>query len=257
MQIVTIISDFGLKDHYSALLKGSILKNNDSVQIIDISHQVDTHDIRQASYFLNAICKKFPEGTIHVVAVNNYYEPGYEIIMFQYKGYYFIGPNNGVFSLAFDSVDEDAIYKVILDDGNADLFNLIAHGVGLISQNMSITEVGPPLNNYVKKLDIKPVVTNNEIRATIMHVDKYDNVILNVHREFFEYAQKGRSFEIFFKYYDPITVISELYSDVPVGEVVCLFNSAHYLEIGINMGKAATQLHLSKDETIQIKFLEA
>ena len=58
----------------------------------------------------------------------------------------------GVFSLAFDSVDEDAIYKILVDDGKADLFNIIAHGVSLISQQMAITEVGPPLNNYVKKI---------------------------------------------------------------------------------------------------------
>jgi S-adenosylmethionine hydrolase len=81
-------------------------------------------------------------------------------------------------------------------------------------------------------------------------------VILNVHREFFEYARKGRKFELFFKYYNPITEISTLYSEVPVGEAVCLFNSANYLEIAINMGNAASQLDLMKDETIQIKFLD-
>ena len=159
--------------------------------------------------------------------------------------------------MAFDSVDEDAIYKILVDDGKADLFNIIAHGVSLISQQMTITEVGPPLNNYVKKIDIQPVVTSEEIRATIIHIDKFENVIINVHREFFEYIQKGRLFEIFFKYYDPVREISNTYADVAVGEVVCLFNSANYLEIAINLGKAASQLHLMKDETIQIKFLDS
>lgn len=257
MQIVTLITDFGLSDYYSALLKGTILNHNSNVQIIDVTHNVDTHDIRQAAYFLNAVCKKFPKGTIHIVAVNNYYDHNYEIILFEYKNQYFIGPNNGVFSLAFDSVDEDAIYKVMVDDGAQDLFNQIAHGVGLISNNMAITEVGPPLNNYIKKIDIQPVVTQEEIRATIIHIDKFENVIINVHKEFFEYVAKGRKFEIFFKYYDPVREISDSYADTPIGEVVCLFNSANYLEIAINMGKAASQLHLMKDETIQIKFIES
>jgi len=257
MQIVTLISDFGQTDYYCALLKGSILNLNSDIQIVDVTNDIDTYDIRQAAYFLNAVCKKFPQNTIHIVAVNNYYDPDYEIILFEYKGQFFIGPNNGVFSLAFDSVDENAIYKILLDDGKSDLFNLIAHGVSLISQKMNITEVGPPLNNYTKKIDIQPVVTPEEIRATIIHIDKFENVIINVHREFFEYVQKGRQFEIFFKYYDPVKQISESYADVPVGEVICLFNSANYLEIAINMGKAASQLHLMKDETIQIKFLNS
>ncbi|MBT8232569.1 MAG: SAM-dependent chlorinase/fluorinase [Saprospiraceae bacterium] len=257
MQVVTLISDFGESDYYAALLKGAILSHNSDIQIIDISHDIDTHDISQAAFYLSACCKKFPEGTIHIVAVNNYYDPDFEVVLFEYKNHFFIGPNNGVFSLAFDSVNEDAIYKILLDDGENSLFNLFAHGVSLISQNMAITEVGPPLNNYVKKLDIQPVVTNNEIRATIIHIDKFENVILNVHREFFEHIRKNRPFELFFKYYDPVREISNIYSDVAVGEVVCLFNSANYLEIAINMGKAASQLHLMKDETIQIKFLES
>jgi S-adenosylmethionine hydrolase len=255
MSIVTIISDFGQKDHYAALLKGAILTNNPSINIIDITHEVDTHDIRQASYHLNAVCKKFPPGTIHVVAVNNFYDTDYEIIVFEYKEMFFVGPNNGLFSLAFDSIEEDQVYKVALDEQDNSMFDLIAHGVGLISHDMSITEVGPPLNRFEKKIDVKPVMTSDEIRGTIIHIDKFENVIVNVHREFFDHFRKGRDFEIFFKYYDPITKISDNYSNAAVGEVLCIFNSANYLEISINMGKAASQLDLMKDETIQIKFL--
>ena len=210
---------------------------------------------KRQAYHLNAVCKKFPPKTIHVVAVNNYYDINYEVIVFEYKNMFFVGPNNGLFSLAFDSIDEGQIYRVALDEEDCSMFDLIAHGVGLISHDMSITEVGPPLNRFEKKIDVKPVMTSDEIRATIIHIDKFENVIINVHREFFEHFRKGRNFEIFFKYYDPITKISENYSNAAVGEVLCIFNSANYLEISINMGKAASQLDLMKDETIQIKFL--
>jgi S-adenosylmethionine hydrolase len=256
MQLVTIISDFGTKDYYGALLKGTILNLNPNIQFVDVSHDIDTHDIRQAAYFLNATCKKFPESTIHIVAVNNFYDPNFEIILFEYKNHYFIGPNNGIFSLAFDSIDEEQIYKIVLDEDESHLFDLIAHGVGLISKDMAITEVGPPLNHFEKKLDIQPVMTSNEIRATIIHIDKYENVVINVHKEYFEHVRKGRKFEIFFKYYNPITEINKIYSDVSVGEVVALFNSANYLELALNMGNAAGQLDLMKDETIQIRFLD-
>ncbi len=256
MQLVTLISDFGTKDYYAALLKGSILSLDSNIQIIDITHEIDTHDIRQAAYVLNATAKKFPKGSIHVVAVNNYYEPNFEFIIFEYKDHFYVGPNNGVFSLAFDSVNEDEIYKIVLDEDDCQLFDLVAHAISLISQDMAITEVGVPLNRYVKKLEVQPVITNNEIRATIIHIDRFDNVILNVHREFFEHARMGRDFELFFKFYNPIKEISKIYSDVPEGEAVCLFNTANYLEIAINMGAAASQLDLMKDETIQIKFLD-
>jgi len=255
MKTVTLISDFGIKDHYAALLKGAMLSLNPSLNLVDVSHQVDTHDIRQAAYFLKATYKKFPKGTIHVVAVNNFYTTDYEMICFEHKEQFFIGPNNGIFSLTFDTVEEALIYKIVLDEDQRDLFSLIAHGVDLISKGLSITEVGPPLNHYEKKLAVQPVVTDNEIRATIVHIDKYENLVLNVHREFYEHISRGRDVEIYFKFHSPIKKIQNNYSDVPIGEVVCLFNAANYLEISINMGKAASQLDLNKDETIPIRFV--
>jgi len=242
MRAVTIISDFGIKDHYVALLKGAILKHHSDLHLIDVSHQVDTYDIRQASYFIKSIYNSFPEGTINIVA--------------EYKDRFFIGPNNGIFSLAFDSINEEAIYRIVIDEAEQNLFELIGHGVSLICKGMSITEVGPPLNRFEKKLEIQPVITDNEIRATITHIDKFDNIILNVHREYFEYIRKDRQFEIYFKFFDPARSINKSYSAVPVGEVVCLFNSSNYLEIAINLGKAASLLDLRRDETIQIKFLD-
>jgi len=255
MKAVTLISDFGTQDQYSAMLKGAMLSLNPDLNIVDVSHQVDTHDIRQAAYFLKAIYQKFPAGTIHIVAVHNFYDPNFEIICFEHKERYFIGPNNGVFSLTFDTVDESSIYRIVFDEDRNDLFSLIAHGVALISKGLSITEVGPPLNHYEKKLAVQPVITDNEIRATIVHVDKYENLVLNVHKEFFEYIRKGRQVEIYFKFQSPVKQIHNNYSEVPMGEVVCLFNAANYLEISINMGKAASQLDLMKDETIPIRFV--
>ena len=152
-------------------------------------------------------------------------------------------------------VDESLIYKIVFDEDRHDLFSLIAHGVALISKGLSITEVGPPLNHYEKKLAVQPVISDNEIRATIVHIDKYENLVLNVNRELFEYVRKDRQLEIYFKFQSPVTQIHTNYSEVPIGEVVCLFNAANYMEISINMGKAASQLDLRKDETIPIRFV--
>lgn len=255
MQLVSLITDFGSKDHYAALLKAEILNRYKEVQFVDITHEVDTHDIRQAAYFLSATAKSFPAKTCHIVNVNSFYDYNFEIIIFEYKEQYYLGPNNGVFSLAFDSIDEKKVIQVINDEAERDLFKTIAHGVALINSNLPFAELGPLVEVFHKKIDIQPVITQNEIRATIIHIDKFENIVLNVHREFFRHIQNGREFEIYFKFTNPITSISTNYSEVPIGDVLCHFNSANYLEISINMGKAASQLDLQKDETIQIKFV--
>ena len=87
-----------------------------------------------------------------------------------------------------------------------------------------------------------------------MYIDQFDNVILNITRTLFDEVGRGRSFELFFKRHDPITVLSTDFHDVAVGGTLCRFNSAHLLEIAINMGKAASLLGLRVEDTVQIDF---
>jgi hypothetical protein len=65
---------------------------------------------------------------------------------------------------------------------------------------------------------------------------------------------KGRKFSLYFKRNDPITELSGNYCDVEIGEQLCLFNTAGFLEIAINMGRAATLLGLKADDTVEVVF---
>ena len=80
---------------------------------------------------------------------------------------------------------------------------------------------------------------NNWIEGQIIFIDNFENVIVNITKEDFETQRKGRSFKIVFKRDEVIDRISDTYADVPEGEKLALFNSAAYLEIGINKGNAA------------------
>ena len=93
-----------------------------------------------------------------------------------------------------------------------------------------------------------------QIRGSVIYVDHYENVIVNVQKELFERVRNGRHFQLFFKRHDPITQLSRQYHDVSIGETLCLFNDAGYLTIAINMGKAASLLGLKLDDMVQIDF---
>ena len=87
-----------------------------------------------------------------------------------------------------------------------------------------------------------------------VHVDNFENVVVNIRREVFEKTLNGRDFSLFFKRNDPITKLSGNYCDVPVGEQLCLFNAAGFLEIAVNMGKAATLLGLKVEDVVEVSF---
>ncbi|MBK9151759.1 MAG: SAM-dependent chlorinase/fluorinase [Saprospiraceae bacterium] len=257
MQIVSLTTDFGRRDHYVAELKAAILSGRKDLNILDISHDVDPYDIVQAAFLLQNSLPSFPEGSVHIVAVHLHYRRKSEIVAFEHTGQYFIGPNNGVFSLIFDDLQEEQIYTVP-EEGEAARSKtaLIAHAASYLAHSLPIEEIGPRVAAFNRKLSIQPVVTSNQIRATVIHIDHYENVIVNLRKEQFEKIRDGRRFSLYYKQNDPITFLSRDYGDVAVGDVLAFFNSAGYLEIAVNTERAASLLNLHKNETIQINFYD-
>lgn len=254
MQIVSLTTDFGIADYFVADLKASILSQYGLVQFVDISHQIASHDIMQAAYYLKNVNDSFPTGTIHIVAVYNYYEHKSKFVAFKHNGQYYLGPNNGIFSLVFDDIDSSKIFEIDFGD-NVSLTQIYSHSVALISNKIPLNEIGPVVDHFHVKLPISPVITPSQIRATILHIDHYNNAVINITKNQFEKIRNDRRFEIYYKQTDPITTISKHYAEVAVGDVLALFDSTGYLVIAINMNRASDQLNLVKNETIQINFL--
>lgn len=253
MSIVTLITDFGSKDYYVALLKGHILTVAPQATIVDITHEISPLDIMEGSFFLKSTYQRFPKGTIHIVGVNTYYDHNARMIILEHDGYYFIGPNNGIFSLVLNDIDSDKIIE-LADQDILDLYDIVANGVQGISVKSPLHLLGEPLKNFDYKLSLQAVVSVDQIRATIMHVDHFGNVIANLSKETFERIRKGRNYMIFYKSDEPIVRLSRKYNDVQIGDVCAFFNSIEMLEIAIHMGNAHKLLSLNKNETIQIDF---
>ncbi len=255
VKMVSLITDFGNKDYYVGSLKAKLYNTPNQITVIDVSHEIDTHDIVKASFFIQNYYQDFPIESIHVAAVNNAYDYEPELLCFQYNGHYFIGPNNGLFSLVFTDIDEGTV-RHIVSDGDSDwkLVDKIAYAVHHILEHGHINNLGLELKDFDQKLGIQPVFSKNEIRASVIHVDHYENVIVNLRNDAFEECRNSRNFRIFIKPTDPIEQISDSYAEVPVGEALCLFNDMGYLTIAINMGKASSMYSLERNDTIQILF---
>ncbi len=252
--VVTFISDLGQDDYYVAAIKGAILSEAGLLHMVDITHNVKTFNIVQGAFIFKNTWQNFPKGTIHLLSINNYYDKYITFLAIHYQGHYFIGPDNGIFALIFDEKPKN-IYELDFDQGSEfPLKDLYAHAVSYISKSFAFHEIGMPVEEITQRISLQPVVTKDQIRATVVHIDHFENVIVNVSRTVFKKACQDRKFALFFKRNDPIRQISTSYQDVPVGETICFFNSADFLEIAINMGKAASMHGLRVDDHIQIDF---
>ncbi len=253
-RIVTLTTDLGWKDYYLGSIKGSILSIDSSVNVVDVSHDIKTYDIVEAAFVLKNVYPNFPKGTIHLINVNSFQNRKPYFLVVKANDQYFIGPDNGLFTLVFEDLPS-TIYQVAIEIGGTfPLNSIIAKIVGHLLHEKPLIEIGEPLSEIEQRIALQPVISKSQIRGTVIHIDNYENVILNINKSLFDRVRDGRSFALYFKRFDPICVICDHYADVSVGETLCLFNSAGYLEIAINMGKAASMHSLNLDETIQIDF---
>ena len=255
MQLVTLTTDFGTQDYYVGALKGALLRHAPGLPIVDISHDIKPFDIVQGAFVVANIWREFPENTIHLIGVNCVYHSDFRFVALRHEGHFFIAPDNGLLTILFQNLDQ-ANLRTLPADATAHFAvkNVFAHALAHFAENKPFEELGEYPAPLVERISIQPVITPTRIRGTVIHIDNFENVVVNIRREVFEKALNGREFSLFFKRNDPITKLCGNYCDVPMGEQLCLFNDADFLEIAVNMGKAASLLGLKVEDVVEVVF---
>lgn len=258
MIIVTMTTDWGRSNHYSGAVKGILMRLIPEVQVVDISHEVVSFDIMQASFILRNAYPHFAKGTIHLVGVNS--EAGIETphVAIKHQEQYFIGADNGLFSLLFDHNPDQAVEIELHQDSDYFTFStrdVFAKAAAHIALGKPLKSLGRERKELHHKIPFKPVIYPERIVGKVLFVDDYENVFVNIDRDLFRTVGKNRPFTINFRSPgNSISQIHESYSDVMLGEKIAVFGSTGFLEIAINQGKASSLLGLNINDTVSIDF---
>jgi hypothetical protein len=256
MPIITLISDWGLSDHYVASVKGAILRRTPGVNIVDISHDIRHFDIKHASFVLRNSFRQFPEGTIHIIGIDSIESKAHQHLVVFAEGHYFIGADNGIFSLILESPPQKIISINVLQDTGYFTFpsrDRFAKVACHIAEGRDIEELGSPVPALVPKSLYQPVTEGNNILGRVMYIDAYENVFVNINEKLFRDTVQNRPFSINFRRDSyAINVLVKAYGDVPEGEMCALFSSNGLLQIAINQGKAASLLGLTIDYPVNV-----
>ena len=259
MSIITLLTDFGTQDHYTAALKASILRVNPSLRLIDISHQVPCGNVAQASFILRNVFKDFDTGTVHLVSVGADTVEKQAHVAVTIEGHHFVGPDNGLFSLLSPQQP-----TVIIDISNlpkaAGTFvakNKYGRACAMLASGHAIYDLGSPCKKIEQLTAKQGQQKDNELHGHVIHVDATGNLIINLLQEDFEKKlQQYTTFELFLGG-ECLNKIYKDYHSVEVGELFVLFNSLGLLEIGIRYGHAANLLSINYDAPIAIFFHDA
>ncbi|MFZ4520146.1 MAG: SAM hydrolase/SAM-dependent halogenase family protein [Bacteroidales bacterium] len=257
MAIITLTSDWGVKDHYTGAVKGAILRLLPEAQIVDISHHIPAFDLNQAAFIIRNVYRNFPEGTIHIIAINTEAAVETPHTLVFHHGHYFICADNGIFSLLFDDKPDKVIELDIIQDtdyftfSTRDVFVKVAHH---IATGQTIEELGFPKENTLQKISFQPVIQDDLIKGKVIYIDNYENVFINITESLFKTAVKNRKFAITFRSINyRIEEISKSYKDVSQGDMLALFSTSGFLEIAIREGKAGSLLGLKMDQLVTVE----
>jgi hypothetical protein len=257
MAIITLTTDLGYKDFYQAALKGSILSQLPNANIVDISHGVSAFNIPQAAFVLKNAFHYFPKFTVHLIGIDSVFNEKARYLALKYKDHFFVGSDNGIFSLLFDEDPSEIVELNIMQDLkflHFPLSDIFTKAATHLAKGGKLKDIGVPVQAVEQKITIQPVIERNIIRGSVIYIDSFQNVITNVTKEIFTHEQNARDFTLFFRRSESITQLSWHYNEVPEGEKLCLFGISNHLEIAINKGNAAGLLGLHIGDIIRIEF---
>ena len=263
MSIITLTSDLGLRDHYVASVKAAILGHAPQANIVDISHDVRPFDIHGAAFLLRSVWHQFPMGTVHVIGINPELTSEQSHVVIHYMCHFFVGADNGIFSLLFDEKPED-IYEITLPQGVDWTFpmrGVFALAAAHLSKGGAPEFLGNRTQNLAHILTAHSYLDGNTLKGRVEYIDHYGNVYVNISKTSFESERKGRQFAVMFKRsLFAITRVSRYYTDVVEGERLAMWASNGQLLISINGGASnhgggASQLFgLATGDSIKIEF---
>jgi S-adenosylmethionine hydrolase len=260
--IVTLTTDFGNKDSFAGSMKGAILKVNPVAQIVDISHEVGPQDIWEAAFTLKTAYHYFPKGTVHLAVVDPGVGGGRRPIIVVTESYYFVGPDNGIFSLVFLEAERIRVHHItashyfLSDHGptfhGRDIFAPVA---AWLAKGIPSGNFGDEIEDYVK-LNV-PVAKKspNSIDGHVIHIDRFGNAITNItYNDIQALLPEGSATA-------PLSVtvvgrevkgLKSFYAEAAPGEPGAIINSSGYLEIFLFKQNARTALSIKRGEAVKL-----
>src|SRR6478672_92144 len=197
--VLVIQTDFGLKDAAVSEMKGVAVGIDPDLKIYDLTHEIPSYNIWEASYRLYQSTPYWPEGTVFVSVV----DPGVgtsrrSIVMRSKSRQYFVTPDNGTLTLISDALGIDQVREI--DEtinrrpGSDSSFTFHGRDVyvytaaRLASGIIQFEQVGPVMKDPIIKLNYQnPVIEGNKIRGNIPVLDiQYGNVWTNIRDTLFE-----------------------------------------------------------------------
>ena len=266
-KIITILTDFGTKDNYVAIMKGVMLNICEDVLFVDISHDVSKFNILEGAFLLSTSFNYFPKDTVHLVVIDPGVGTSRKPIAILTRNYIFVGPDNGVLLPAAES---DGIIEARLIE-NSDFFlkggasytfhgrDIFAPIAAYIACNKKFfSKVGRtvPLEELVKPPICHPKADKGRIEGSVFHIDSFGNIITNIPSTLLGNLNElyGKKLTVKINKKTLKLPFVQSFGYVTEGSFLALIDSYGLFEISLNKGNAAKKLNVNTGNSVTIFF---
>jgi S-adenosyl-L-methionine hydrolase (adenosine-forming) len=255
--IVTLTTDFGLRDAYVAEMKGVMLgiarAASQSLQLIDVTHEVERHDITEGALALEAAAPFFPTGTVHLAVVDPGVGTARRGLVLAGDGHLLVGPDNGLFTpfltegwRAFEIAEADyRLPRVSRTFHGRDLF---APAAAHLALGLDPARLGPPVSDPVRLAWPEVRAVAGAVAGAVVHTDRFGNLITSIHARSVEPLDAG----VLIRVGGREVPLAGTYADLPVGRPGALVGSGGRLEIAVREGSAAALLRARRGTPVVV-----
>ena len=260
---ITLTTDFGLRDGYTAAMKGVMLGIAPGAQFIDVTHLIEPQDVMGAAFVIKNMISFFPAETVHLAVVDPGVGTSRRPVALKHNRQWFVGPDNGLFSLVLNGdapeelveLNNPTFWRSPQPSNTFHGRDIFAPAAAHIASGIPLSELGTPIETVKPLHWALPIADQQGVQGWVVHVDHYGNCITNISRKLIENQCSPSGV----KCYVGSTIIPSIeatYEAVPTGEPLLLFNSHELLEIAINTGNASEMLSIRKGSPVNIVFTD-
>jgi len=245
--IITLTTDFGLKDPYVAEMKAVIMSICPDAVVVDVTHQVEKFNVTMGAYVLASAAPYFPGGTVHVAVVDPGVGTSRRGIIVHTKDACFVGPDNGVLGLATgNALEPKCIFRISNRKFILSKVSNTFHGrdvyvpaAAYLANGKLPSEFGPRMRGMVTPGFAKVVREKDMVVGEVIHVDDFGNVITNLSRRHLRHVQFGQTIDVKLKDTWLRFKFCRTYGEVELMKPLALIGGHDFLEISVNQGNAA------------------
>ncbi len=258
-RIITLTTDFGLKDPYVAEMKAAILQICPEAVLVDITHEIEKFNVQMGAFILSCVVGYFPEGTIHVAVIDPSVGTKRRPIVIETQRSFLVGPDNGVLILASEREGIRNYREIVNRRLTLPKISTTFHGRDIfapvaahLAKGTKTTEIGPEINKVARPLFTKVTDRNSAVNGEVLHIDDFGNIITNItevhisrpdYSDWLEIKLAGRKLKL---------RLCKTYGGAQKNELLALIGSHGYLEIAVNQGSAVGKLGAKQRDRVSV-----